>query len=811
MNYYFDNIPQELKPLPQWVCFNYEERINNKGESSHTTKVLKIPNLLRNGNAVNAQANNPKTWRTFEETMNAYRSGKYDGMGFVLKAGGGYVFIDIDKCIDTDGKASEKAQQIVDKFCNVAYIERSVSGRGYHIICKGNIDNYINITAGRTGTKTGSFKIDGIKEIEVYQERRFLTFTGDIISGAPSVVMNGQDAIDWLFAEYPALNKRKRSETATKQVKPLTAVITLSENNIIDKIRQSEKGTKLARLLNGDISGYPSQSEADQAAMNGLCFWCGGDKELMRRIFSMSALGQRDKWQERKDYQDFTINKALEGWNGKCYDPAAYAKEKAEKELQEMIKQLECQRKDKLQAERLQEAFFCENTDAGNAERIHLFYGSDWLYEPAKKTFYKWNGKTWADSVGMELQQAAKYAFRLIIKAAEADEIQCDNLDMKAVILDYLKKCPNMSKIRPAIDMFKSMILTDGKEFDANPYLLNMPTKTLDLMAGEYHNHTRNDFITQTTTADASADYHGRLWDKTVREIMPDEPTRNWLQCFCGTFLCGDVSEELVLIAYGEGGRGKGTFFETIAAALGDYATTIPVEVILKSNQNSNGQTATPEIVKLKGKRLALCTESGTTSKLNEAKLKWLTGGDMLTARQLYSRSETFMPTHKLVYSTNYLPHVADATDSGLNRRLAIVTFNADIEPIRNNTLKAELRKTDNLADVIAWLLEGFKKWQSMGGLPEKTTLMLAAEGKFRSDNDIIGSWVKQCCDVGSEYKYNVTDALKAVNDWLSAGKTTNERITRREFTQLMERHGFKKNRNSNDRFFEGLKPVTKQ
>lgn len=271
MNYFFDNIPQELKPLPQWVCFNYEERTNNKGES-HTTKVLKTPNLFRNGNAVNAQANNPKTWRTFEETLNAYRSGKYDGMGFVLKSGGGYVFIDIDKCIDADGKASEKAQQIIDKFCNVAYIERSVSGRGYHIICKGKIDDYI--TAGRTGTKTGSFKIDGVKEIEVYQERRFLTFTGDI-SGGQSVIKNGQDAIDWLFAEYPALNKNKRSETATKQVKPLTAVITLSENNIIDKIRQSEKGNKFSRLFDyGDITTYNNDdSAADMALMNMLPFF----------------------------------------------------------------------------------------------------------------------------------------------------------------------------------------------------------------------------------------------------------------------------------------------------------------------------------------------------------------------------------------------------------------------------------------------------------------------------------------------------------------------------------------------------------
>lgn len=631
--------------------------------------------------------------------------------------------------------------------------------------------------------------------------------TGNVFRDVP--IRSDQARVDKFYKKYIETDTEPDllanvPEPGTKEPEPVRRNMEIDK--LLNVIRRSKSGELFKKLFDrGDITGYKSQSEADQALMNMLPFYTGGDPDLMRKIFSLSALARREKW-KRKYYQDKTIQTALKSWDGTIYDPATYAKEKAKMELQDTRRQWEGVKNENLQA-----AFFCENNDAGNGDRIYLFSGNDWRYDAGARVYYHFNNIIWEECEGAELVQTAIQVFRLLIKAAEADEIECENQDVKDSILGYLKKSLNMSRIRPSIEAFRSMILITGKQFNCKPFFLNTPTNTIDLLTNEYHNHTRADYITQVTAADVSNDYKGGLWKKTVAQIIPDAPTRQWLQCFTGIFLCGDVSEEIVLIAYGEGGRGKGTFFETIAAALGDYATTIPVEVILKSNHNANGQAATPEIVKLKGKRLALCTESGTSSRLNEAKLKWLTGGDMLTARQLYARSETFIPTHKLVISTNYLPHVADSTDSGLNRRIAIVPFNADIEPIRNNALKAELRKPENLADVLAWLMEGFKIWQSKGGLPEKSALMLEAESKFRSDNDIIGAWVKENCRCGSEYEYNVTDALKAVNEWLSAGKTTNERITRRDFSQLMERHGFCKIRKNNGRFFIGLEPVTKQ
>ncbi|ACE92772.1 hypothetical protein RHECIAT_CH0003834 [Rhizobium etli CIAT 652] len=57
---------------------------------------------------------------------------------------------------------------------------------------------------------------------------------------------------------------------------------------------------------------FPGPSEADLALLAHLAFYTGHDAKRMERLFGMSALGKRDKWQ-RDSYRAITIGKALKG------------------------------------------------------------------------------------------------------------------------------------------------------------------------------------------------------------------------------------------------------------------------------------------------------------------------------------------------------------------------------------------------------------------------------------------------------------------------------------------------------------------
>ena len=74
------------------------------------------------------------------------------------------------------------------------------------------------------------------------------------------------------------------------------------------------------------------------------------------------------------------------------------------------------------------------------------------------------------------------------------------------------------------------------------------------------------------------------------------------------------------------------------------------------------------------GKRLVTSSETNESTRLNEARIKALTGGDSITARFLYSESFTFDPVAKFWLALNHLPQVRD--DSlGFWRRVRVVPF----------------------------------------------------------------------------------------------------------------------------------------
>jgi primase-polymerase (primpol)-like protein len=154
------NIPAELRALPQWCPWKYLP--NPKGG-----KDIKFPvNLGARGGA---DSTDPNTWVTFDEAMDAYRTGRYTGLFFALTARDPYVFIDLDGCRDPEsGAIAAWARRIIERFDS--YTEVSVGGAGVHILIKGKMP-------GDKCRPPGT-------SIEVYEKERFAALTGHVLGGA---------------------------------------------------------------------------------------------------------------------------------------------------------------------------------------------------------------------------------------------------------------------------------------------------------------------------------------------------------------------------------------------------------------------------------------------------------------------------------------------------------------------------------------------------------------------------------------------------------------------------------------------------
>lgn len=255
-----ENIPHELRTLPQWV-----RRDANKRPLNPRTGALASPT-------------NPNDWGTWHE---AAASSFGVGVGFVFTDSDPYTGIDLD--VAEGESPTEEQQTIYNEFDS--YAERSPSGRGLHIIVRGKVP------AGRRQ-----------KGIEVYSSGRYFTMTGN--TERPGPINDHSAKLQTLWARMGGNAPQTAQDTPD-------AAQAGSDGEIIDRARSAANGGKFAALYAGNWQGeYPSQSEADQALINIIAFYTK-NREQVARIFRSSALGQRDK-AKRDDYMAKMLTKAFD-------------------------------------------------------------------------------------------------------------------------------------------------------------------------------------------------------------------------------------------------------------------------------------------------------------------------------------------------------------------------------------------------------------------------------------------------------------------------------------------------------------------
>jgi putative DNA primase/helicase len=287
-------IPVALKERNQWIAWKTQTLI--KGE-----KPKKIP--INPNTQGYAKADNPKTWASFETAINYLNSNgrNLTGIGYVVNYSDPYTGGDIDNCRNPQtGKIDPWAMEII-KNLNT-YSEISPSGTGIRWFAEGRLNE--------RGRKKGN--------IEAYFSHRFLTITGAHLEGTPTTIEKRQNELDSFYHKYFAKNEPKE-----KGIPKLNQAPSVSDQDLVEKIKQSRNGDKFQELMEGNFSNYPSQSEADLALCSILAFWTGNNPSQIDGIFRQSGL-MRDKWDEKHGlgtYGEITINKAIEG-TPEVYNPS---------------------------------------------------------------------------------------------------------------------------------------------------------------------------------------------------------------------------------------------------------------------------------------------------------------------------------------------------------------------------------------------------------------------------------------------------------------------------------------------------------
>ena len=261
------HIPDQLIEYDQWVVWQAKRKQG---------RFQKLPIDPRTRQL--ADVTDPSTWATYEQATALLNIG-YEGRGFVVSESDPETGIDIDNCIDVDGRIHPKAWALVERLNS--FTEITPSNLGLRIWTEANLP-------------VGGVRGEGL---EVYSSKRFFTVTGHHILDTPYTIENRQQEIDDLYWTH-----LKRSKLKPEQDEPQRH----SDDHILSLVLRSAKHQ---RLWQGSYQGFDSQSESDLSLLGRIAFFSRNWTQT-ERIFSMCPLARRAKWQ-RVDYRNQSLKRAF--------------------------------------------------------------------------------------------------------------------------------------------------------------------------------------------------------------------------------------------------------------------------------------------------------------------------------------------------------------------------------------------------------------------------------------------------------------------------------------------------------------------
>lgn len=270
----YNQYPAEMRRLKQWVLWKLVKKTDGK--------IIKMPFQV---NGFPAKSNDPDTWYTYADALQALQGGQYSGLGFMFTEESHILFIDLDHCISSNGELNAIATETLRRL-PLSFVELSQSKTGLHLFTLGTVPKNI---------KT--------KLIEIYSHMRFCALTG-MVYRQVSQLSDEQTGVDYLYAQF------KKPDPVKKDFSPDTAVAPAG-----DVVRLLMKDQKAAQLFKGVWAGsYESQSNADLALCEKIAFFAGRDPQAIDDIFRQSKL-YRPKWDQMRGdmtYGQRTVKTACE-------------------------------------------------------------------------------------------------------------------------------------------------------------------------------------------------------------------------------------------------------------------------------------------------------------------------------------------------------------------------------------------------------------------------------------------------------------------------------------------------------------------
>jgi len=423
--------------------------------------------------------------------------------------------------------------------------------------------------------------------------------------------------------------------------------------------------------------------------------------------------------------------------------------------------------------------------ELGDGVFYATLFRDQFLYCKNTMEWFKWAGHCWQrDTMGCSLaavEQVVEHylaefkrvsdELTTILAAGESakSDVAVKLKDKKDALLkraSHLRSTRRRGNCLEFAHTTENPIAITGEEFDNRPMLFPCANGVIDLETGRLKPGRPGDYLSLASPIEfLGIDTPAPIWERTLLEIFAGkENLVAYLQRLLGYAMTGLVKEKVFPVLYGPTGwNGRSLIIETVSHVMGAMAGPIPSEMLLSQKYAKSSSAPSPDIMSLKGVRMAFASEIDEGQKFSAAKIKWLTGKDEMVGRNPHDKFQTrFTPTHKLFLMTNTQPE-APANDKAFWERLHLIPFTISFvnrdpqEPYERRAitdLDQQIRA--EAPGVLAWLVRGCLLYQQQGLNPPLE--ITAATEEYRRGEDVLADFIDECCirEDGAKEKANV-------------------------------------------------------
>ena len=333
---------------------------------------------------------------------------------------------------------------------------------------------------------------------------------------------------------------------------------------------------------------------------------------------------------------------------------------------------------------------------------------------------------------------------------------------------------------------------TFQSRLDTNPKLLGCTNGVWDLARKKFRAGRPEDFISLSTQLDwkpfssFDSEIRSGLLD-FLMSIFATEERCNYVLVDIAKGLDGTPSRQKFFIWTGAGANGKSTLIRLLNLAFGDYAGEVNITLFTKPRPSSNQPL--PELIAIKGRRFVSCSEPNSKDTLNLSIVKWLTGGDRITAAAKFESNQSFYLQCTWYCLTNDIPPInASSDDYGTWRRMEPIPFTEKFveKPTKAHEHPADPNVNENLNKwkeaFLSLLIEMFTHPPTVVKPEEFERAFL----QLQKTNDYFARFIAEFLEKDSDYFREKTGVYTAFKCWLKNGLGYYKPVTFDSFEKAM-------------------------